>query len=327
MNTSENNFLQRGYVHMSETTYSYNDSGLGGALRSLRDQHNISQVDLCRGIMSTTKLSRIETGKDLPSDLELSLLMDRLHEPGNLLSDLYSSPSADERRSHFILRNACYFDRWERAEELLWAYEKLSPPSSIPCTQYARLVELVIQRYQGADIPPQEWVSYCIKLLKMTCPDYQPAIDITELHLTQQEVLILNAIAVGLMEWNMLRQSQILLLQLLAFNHSRRDYGDLCAVTRIVLENNLLLCEMKHPFHGHALETCRRLLSHCSVAGGTYLYCKILRTRRILLLDLGQENAANETERIMCFLYQQLPSHNKIPFEKFLAGSPELFML
>ncbi len=79
---------------MSEINYSYNsnnsnngnnNTGLGSTLRALRDQHNISQVDLCKGIMSTTKLSRIETGQNIPTELEISLLMTRLHEPRSLL--------------------------------------------------------------------------------------------------------------------------------------------------------------------------------------------------------------------------------------------------
>jgi transcriptional regulator with XRE-family HTH domain len=318
---------------MSEINYSYNsnkgnnNTGLGSTLRALRDQHNISQVDLCKGIMSTTKLSRIETGKDLPSDLELSLLMDRLHEPGYLLSDYYATQSAEERHCQLLLRDACYFDRWERAEELLWAFENLLPKSSVPSLQYARLVELVCQRNLGGNIPPKEWVDYCIKLLHMTCPDYQPSIDVTELHLTQQEVLLLNAIAVGLLEWNMIRQARILLLQLLSFNRSRKDSSDTCAITRIVLEHNLLLCEMKGPFHGRSLQVCQSLLSHCSTAGGTYLYCKVLRTRQALLLSLGQENAAYENEQCLAFLYRQLPLHLKIPFVEFKAMPLEMLML
>ena len=264
---------------MSEEPYTYRNKDLGSALRNLRGQYHISQEDLCRGIMSPTKLSRIETGKDLPSDQELALLMDRLHEPGCLLSDLYSTPSAETRR------------------------------------------------YLGASIPPKDWVNYCISILKLTCPNYLPSANVSELQLNQQEILILNAIAVGLMEWDMIRQSKILLLQLLNINRNRQDMGDLCALTRIALENNLLPCELKGPFHGKALELCRNLLAHCSLAGGTYFYCKALRTRRALLLDLGQEQAAAETERVIFFLYHQLPTYEKIPYKDFIQGTPEILLI
>ena len=316
-----------GGENMSEEPYTYRNKDLGSALRNLRGQYHISQEDLCRGIMSPTKLSRIETGKDLPSDQELALLMDRLHEPGCLLSDLYSTPSAETRRCLYKLKTACAFDRWEQVGQLLWCYRELAPETSLPARQFIQFTDLLSQRYLGASIPPKDWVNYCISILKLTCPNYLPSANVSELQLNQQEILILNAIAVGLMEWDMIRQSKILLLQLLNINRNRQDMGDLCALTRIALENNLLLCELKGPFHGKALELCRNLLAHCSLAGGTYFYCKALRTRRTLLLDLGQEQAAAETERVIFFLYHQLPTYEKIPYKDFIQGTLEILLI
>ena len=73
---------------------------IGDCIRQLREEQNVNQEDLCRGLCSKSTLSRIERGCHVPSMGTVALLLQRLGVNEDSLSFLLGTAEMEFSNLH-----------------------------------------------------------------------------------------------------------------------------------------------------------------------------------------------------------------------------------
>ena len=153
---------------------------LGEMVRRKREELNISQEDLCRGICDRISLSRFETGRQSLSRKRVVALFQRLGLPDDRF---YALLSEDELALEGAEREVrCIAVRLERAAEAerpaLWALfrEKLAALEALgPDDPFIRQCSLSVRAMQGTENGPygfEERLGMLLEAIRLTVPRF-----------------------------------------------------------------------------------------------------------------------------------------------------------
>lgn len=187
----------------------------GIILKQCRKAKGITQEELCSGICTAGALSQMENGKMEPSYVKFASMMERMGE----WPEAYDVFIGDKvYRIHELereIQKCAYHHEYEKMVPYLEDYKKeieLFPNETI-YMQFYKLMKIICETksYIRAD-----QVDELEKILRMTVKSYGKT-DLQNLFLSQQELQILNCIAVGYGENNEMGKAIHLLSEIKAY--------------------------------------------------------------------------------------------------------------
>lgn len=305
----ENRNLYYGLAPQNES------SGL--MIRDLRKKSQLSQEKIAYGICSVQKFSRIESGKDQPTELEFSGLMTRLGEPGLCYGDLYNFGSGKRLALRARIHEEAVLENWEKVSEYLCQYYRLFPEQSPEEKQLLNFYEAAHCYISNDDMDGIVFSELCRDILMKGRPGCCSPSDIDFIP-TQAEFFLMNAASVGLSESQdpaLRARAHELLMTLLLLN-KKRSLPVLCRSTCIGVLLNLCIIETEnndlYPAQTH-LDLLFRNFAYC---GGSHLYYRALACKADLLERTGHPCEASELRHC---IYSVLHINSKKSHHKVLV--------
>lgn len=171
---------------------------IGYFIRIRRTEMNISQEELCSGICSTVTLSRIESGRQMPSKNHLQMLLQRLGYSDAPFLGVASERDYKIQQAKFKARQANIDRDYASERELLERFRELAwPDPSVADRQFYESEDtLLLQRY--GKISNAEALERLENALRLTCPHYDRN-NLPKL-MTFEEILLINKIAIRIDE-------------------------------------------------------------------------------------------------------------------------------
>ncbi len=191
---------------------------LGAMIKRLRKEAHLSQSVLCRGIISTSEMSRIENGEKEPDSFLLCALVQRL---GKSLEEFEFTAAGNEYHMSSLrarIQNAMLQKEIDLAEQCLEQYETYPESRKNLHRQYVLMIRTAIKY-----VKYREHID-CIKMLReamaLSISGISGIID-TESGLCLQEIHLLLFYALLLLEEGMAAEAVLLLEQLVVYIEER----------------------------------------------------------------------------------------------------------
>lgn len=144
--------------------------GVGNAILHFREKSNLSQLQVCGGICSTTSLCRIETGERNFDSMISETLLGRLGKTANQFEfvldeedyHLYETRKKieDSLKSNLLKEAANYMDK----------YEQIMPQNQILHDQFLKFHRTQLLKKKGAD--EETIIKGYLEAIQMTRPDF-----------------------------------------------------------------------------------------------------------------------------------------------------------
>ena len=126
----------------------------GEVIRSIRKAKGMTQEEVAEGICSTSSLSKMENGSQVPSRQRFQKIMERLGETGYSYAHFFSSGEAEREQYRREALEALEGGRVERAEELLlWWKKDADSEEDVMERQFWQTAELLWRRIYEAPGP------------------------------------------------------------------------------------------------------------------------------------------------------------------------------
>lgn len=109
---------------------------IGDCIRQLREEQNVNQEDLCRGLCSKSTLSRIERGCHVPSIGTVALLLQRLGVNEDYLSFLLGTTELEISNLHKEIEALNAQKKYDEALEKIGQMEQLTDPKDRVMQQF-----------------------------------------------------------------------------------------------------------------------------------------------------------------------------------------------
>lgn len=169
---------------------------IGYFIRIRRTEMNISQEELCSGICSTVTLSRIESGRQMPSKNHLQMLLQRLGYSDAPFLGVASERDYKIQQAKFKARQANIDRDYAAERELLERFRELAwPDPSVADRQFYESEDAYLL-YLESKISNAEALERLENALRLTCPHYDRN-NLPKL-MTFEEILLINKIAIML---------------------------------------------------------------------------------------------------------------------------------
>lgn len=272
----------------------------GMMLRDMRNTLHLSREAMAKGICSVTKYARIESGEDVPTEIEFSGFMNRLGEPSLYYGDLFTKGNEECLALRAQIREEALLDNWDKVSEYLCSYSQYFPPVLPEEKQFFGFYETVYCYITNDDMDGLVLSEMCHDLMMLGRPDFHSSPDITFVP-TQAEFLLMNAIAVGFSECSdhaYYEKARSMLISLLLIN-KKRYIPNLCRNTRIGLLLNLCMYEVENSDLYRAERHLDLLFHNFSYTGGSHLYARALMCKADILEKTGRALEASELRHSM----------------------------
>ena len=199
----------------------------GEVIRSIRKAKGMTQEEVAEGICSTSSLSKMENGSQVPSRQRFQKIMERLGEPGYSYAHFFSSGEAEREQYRREALEALEGGRVERAEELLlWWKKDADSEEDVMERQFWQTAELLWRRIYEA--PGPGYRERCMELFSMTRSSFCLQKEWREDNFTRTETLLLNNAGLGFLWEKRYREAAGVFLQLYSINErtgkKRSDY-------------------------------------------------------------------------------------------------------
>lgn len=177
---------------------------IGDVIKRRRMELKLTQEQLCEGICEPITISRLETGKHIPSYGRIKALLERLDLPANRFFALLSKNEQDvEALQKQIVALNLRFEHSlgeEKARaraEALQAHEKLEAiiDKDDRISRQIILRSRVILGKDDSPYSPEEQRSMLLEAIRLTCPSFDPD-DIARGLYTTDEIKIINQLAI-----------------------------------------------------------------------------------------------------------------------------------
>ena len=113
-----------------------NAYNIGACIRQLREEQNVNQEDLCRGLCSKSTLSRIERGCHVPSMGTVALLLQRLGVNEDSLSFLLGTAEMEISNLHKEIEALNAQRKYDEALQKIGRMEQLTDPKDRVMQQF-----------------------------------------------------------------------------------------------------------------------------------------------------------------------------------------------
>jgi len=286
--------------------YRCDSSSSAQMLRELRRKSCLTQEKAAYGICSVQKYSRIEAGKDIPSEIEFISLMSRLGDPGLSYQDLYTPENSERLSLRTRIHEEALLDNWETLSECLCRYYSLFPVLSPEEKQLLGFYEAILCYFQSDFMNGTQLCELCMDLISAQRPDFSSSSDIGFIP-TQTEFLLINALSVGLSDSGdpSLENEAIGLLHTLLLLNMKRSLPVIMRRTNIGILINLCNLEIEMGELYKAKEHLSLLFTNISYSGGSRLYYLALMCKADLLDRTGNPEAACELRHSASLIFHK----------------------
>ena len=304
----------------------------GLMLRENRLRLGLTQEELSYGFCSTSRYSRIESGKELPNVEEFKYFMNLLRERSIAMGESYYCPEEEsdgfiERHSIILkLWNESRLDLWEKTGDLVSLYQHRFISSLSAEIQLISFFELMHNCHTCDSFTGLTLSKAALDVLQITRPQF--GLDNSHVNFLPSsiEFLLLNAIACGMFESRqeiLYRSALLLLSDLIHVATQKRDCfqsNDLLAALMI----NLCFFEAYHDDLGEAGRHLEMIPAFFTTSGGIYLYCKSLRCGYFFYKKCGMTEKCEETLSTIRIMLEKIPSPPSVSF--FMKNSPKIMV-
>lgn len=187
----------------SYSIFSPDALSIGGLIRELRTEKKISQTELCLGLCSKSKLSKIENGTLQPDVLLSETLLQRLGISPDYFTFFGGSHEAALHELHMRLVHTPSFNDHASYKELLGQMESLIPAKN---TLYQQLFLLEKTHLLT---PGKEQAELLLQILNMTIPDFQIE-QLSSYRLSWLELTVLNKLGIAYASYDIVTGIQYL---------------------------------------------------------------------------------------------------------------------
>ena len=300
----------------------------GEGIRRIRKAKGMRQEEVAEGICSTSSLSKMENGSQVPSRQRFQKIMERLGEPGYSYAHFFSSGEAEREQYRREALEALEGGRVERAEELLlWWKKDADSEEDVMERQFWQTAELLWRRIYEA--PGPGYRERCMELFSMTRSSFCLQKEWREDNFTRTETLLLNNAGLGFLWEKRYREAAGVFLQLYSINErtgkKRSDYRK----KKAVLCGNLAVCFGEMGRLSDAVRYYVRGTGCVREQGGVVLYLQLLRIGMGLASRAGEDGEAfREQElirRIVSDLWGRAEAARRVSF--FLRQPPGISIL
>ena len=163
---------------------------IGDVIRKSREDLKISQEELSFGICSTSNLSRIENGAQIPSRITYEALMQRLGQSSEVFPSFFNERELETFRLKHQINQYIMDSKYDSAEKLLAKLDGASQERLI--VQLVKYVEAILYRERGG--APNIVLEKFQEVAKMSIKCISPQ-SIPRQVLTRDELYMLNNLA------------------------------------------------------------------------------------------------------------------------------------
>jgi len=166
---------------------------IGDIIRTNRVQQKITQEELSFGICTTSNLSRIENGTQIPSRIKYEAFMERLGVAPDVFPSFLSDREIEMFRLKHRISRCVDAEQYEEAERLL---EKLEP-----YTKNERIYEQYVQfmctvmRGRSGQYPPEQALQEMLEVVRLSVKDISPD-RIIHQALSKDDILMIRSLAI-----------------------------------------------------------------------------------------------------------------------------------
>lgn len=304
----------------------------GLMLRENRLRLGLTQEDISYGFCSVSRYSRIESGKELPSNEEFTYFMNLLREKCIARGESYDYPEEEndgpnERHSIIVkLWNESRLDHWEKAGELVSLYQHHFLSRLSAEVQLISFFELMHNYHTYDSFNGLSLSKAAVDVLQITRPQFAPDSCHVNFIPSSVEFLLLNAIACGMFESKqeiLYRRALLLLSNLIRIASKKKDClqpNDLMTALMI----NLCFFEADHDDLGEAGRHLEMIPAFFSTSGGIYLYCKSLRCGYFFYKKCGMREKCEETLSTISIMLGKIPAPPSV--SSFMKNSPKIMV-
>lgn len=175
-----------------------NCSLIGKLIKEYRERLGISQEELCGDFCAVSTLSRLENGKHLPGRKQIEAFFSYMgtKPPINIIP-----MTEDDFRLYNLeldITNRIAEHNY-KYEELLEEYKNLFDENDILSKQYYLRAKAIFEFENSDKKNPEKYLNELISVLQLTVKDFSLEKEITERYYTNNELELINSIAI--IEW------------------------------------------------------------------------------------------------------------------------------
>ncbi len=248
-------------------------------IKTMREEKNISQEDLCRGICTTGQLSLIESGDKMPDSLMQDALLERLGIDAENYERYLGVSDYERWIAQMEIINHILYERWEDASKCLAQYQqrKEYDPKNKFEHQFVLAMQGQIRCNQGAD--REELRAIYEEAICLTIPEVRNR-TVEHMVLSLKELNLLLEYEGNCEDSG--KDSRYLEIMLYAEQNC-----DALGIAKIYPKAVYLLCKCKNQLAlKEQLHYCTKALEYLRDTSRTYYMWEILTLRGELLFNL-----------------------------------------
>lgn len=306
------------------------EQSMGQIVREIRVEQGMTQEVLADGICTTSYLSRVEHGSQIPSREIYQSLMERLGESGYSYA-FWKNQQKREQKCRDLLWTLQTWES-EKADEKLLELREMKKSRDEQERQFYEMAK-TIWLYMSGAIPREEYLQCCLAVWECAVHANQKVGIHSEglmLHeMTEIQLWVLNNVAIGYMWKGELHESASLLFRLYRYVQKvEKGY----AVTRhmkAVLGHNLSVCMLEMEKPEEALYFSEQTMHMLRTAGGIQHILLALRVQMEAYQMLESKEDCQATKILLHRIHEQLLKErgNWEQIEKRLWDRRTLFVI
>lgn len=270
---------------------------VGDLIRDARERQKYSQEELSYGICTSSTLSRIENGVQVPGRRILEALTQRLGITDEIYNTYLSSEEMELYETGKRLMYSLGKHNYELSEELVIVMQKeISAISQRSTTkldeQYALFASAVVKKHQGLEL--KQVIEVLLQSIRITMPEFD-GIHFKGCLLTFQEITILNNIGCTYYDMGEVINAFRILFALKDYMEKHVMDGNEKAKKYPMILQNLSSWLGEEGKYQDALQLCQEGINCCIEYGKLAIFPHLLYNKAALLAELRQSEAAKES--------------------------------
>ncbi|MEY8516954.1 helix-turn-helix transcriptional regulator [Lachnospiraceae bacterium 29-84] len=270
---------------------------VGDLIRDARERQNYSQEELSYGICTTSTLSRIENGVQIPGKRVLEGLLQRLGLVDMVSCAYFGKEELERCEIKQQLTLSLGHGEYGKAEMLAAKMEEKlrgMPRKDFSIKmeeQYVRFAWALIRKHRGEKM--ERVLELLLETIRMTIPDFD-GLHIKRRLLTFHEISILNSIGCAYHRMGRLWDGMRLLLQLKEYMEGHNVQGQAIPVKYTMVLQNLSSWMGQEGYYQDALCLCQTGIDYCIKHGKLHTFPMLLFNKACALAELGQYEMSKE---------------------------------
>ena len=269
---------------------------VGELIRDARERQGYSQEELGYGICTTSTLSRIENGLQVPGRKILEGLLQRLGMTERAEGMYFSQREREQWELEQKLARSLRKEDFEQAEKIVDCMERNIRKSSGKTyrlkteEQYLSFARVMIGKHRGE---PLEWVlQELLHTIHMTMPEFDGHIH--DRLLTCHEIAILYSIGCICHSMGRLWDSLQLLSELKEYMERRNPDSEEMSVRYLMVIQKMSSWLYQAGMFEDALACCQTGIEHCMEYGKLHTLPALLHCKACGLAELGQYDRSEQ---------------------------------